>query len=176
MAKKKKTGVQPDQVGEPVVEAIGEVAPVTDEAQSEAAGEIETPPASAPVDIPYEKTDTEGKTATDYKPTSGETVLVYSKWQHDLRYETPYGPAIIQGLSSSKIIGALFMTSDVEVEKWNYVASIYGATRMFRNHFVFMAKDVSSGNAHAREVASEKTGLEPIDPKNPGGIIKTDEG
>lgn len=142
---------------------------------------VETTPAEdtqvgaevAPVEVPYSKTDSDGKSPDSYTPTSGGNILVYSKWPGTLRYDTPYGTCRILGLQERKILGAPYMSSEIPVECWNYVAKVYGNTKLFKNHFIFAAKDAKSGDAHAKELANEKTGVEPLQQGKVGIGIKT---
>lgn len=117
----------------------------------------------APAEIPYVKTSAGGETEKNYLPTGGAMVLVYSKWPHDLRYETRHGICVIKGLSSSKIIGATHSQTSIPIEQWNDIARVYGKTKLFQNHFVFAAKDGEWGNAHAADLAGEKTGVERLE-------------
>lgn len=116
-----------------------------------------------PIEVPYSKTDADGKSPDAYVPTSGSAVLVYSKWPSTLRYETPFGVCRVLGLQESKVIGAPYMASEIPVECWNHIVKVYGSTKLFRNHFVFAARDAATGDAHARELADEKTGVEPLE-------------
>lgn len=116
-----------------------------------------------PVEVPYAKADENGKFADSYAAVAGNSVLVYSKWPGTLRYDTPYGVCRILGLQERKVIGAPYMSSTIPVEAWNHIARVYGNTRMFKNHFIFAAKDAESGDAHARELSNEKTGVEPLE-------------
>jgi hypothetical protein len=122
----------------------------------------DAPPELKTVD--YEKTGPDGGSESDYLPTSGKEVRVYSKWQHDLRYETAYGIVEIKGLASSPVV-APYATSAIPVECWNWIVGIYGKTNMFRNHFVYATEtdDAGYGDGKARELAAEQTGLEKLE-------------
>ncbi len=115
--------------------------------------------------VEYEKTAPDGSSRNKYLPTSGTVVRVYSKWQHTLRYETPYGIVEITGLASSQVV-APYATTSVPVECWNWIVDIYGKTNMFRNHFVYATNeaDAAYGDDKAVELAGEQTGLEKLEP------------
>jgi hypothetical protein len=114
--------------------------------------------------VAYEKIGADGTSEKDFLPISGKTVRVYSKWQHDLRYETTHGIVVIRGLASSPVV-APYVTSNIPVECWNWIVEIYGKTNMFRNHFVYATEqeDADYGDDKAKELAGEKTGIEQLE-------------
>lgn len=149
---------------------------ITDPGAPNSVTELEKATGAKLEEVPYEKISATGQTKEIYLPTSGETVDVYSKWPHALRYETKHGVCVIEGLSKLKLIGSPFMVTTIPVEQWNDVARVYGKTKLFKNHFVFVAKNKDYGDSHAEELANEKTGAERLEQGKIGiGIEKYQE-
>jgi hypothetical protein len=94
-------------------------------------------------------------------------IIIGSKLPYGLILEHPKDKTktiTIDGLNSSKIIGATHMCTEVDGDFWaawmaenkQFSAVVSGA--------IFEAKTVSDANAIAREQKDRKTGLEPMKP------------
>ncbi len=133
--------------------------------------------------------ETNEKQPTDKKPaaaaaptaapaTSGETVTVYCKLPHGIRYNLPSCEELrivgalgdersqlqVSGLAGRDSIAGFGVTKNVRAEAWEWVVEKYGKDAAHRNGLIFAHEKEKSGSAEAKEKADEKTGFEPIDP------------
>ncbi|EIF30960.1 hypothetical protein BCh11DRAFT_06472 [Burkholderia sp. Ch1-1] len=135
-----------------------------------------------------ETNDTQVKQPAEKKPapsapsaapaTSGETVTVYCKLPHGIRYNLPSGEELrfvgalgdersqlqVSGLAGRDSVAGFGVTKNVSVEAWAWVVEKYGKDAAHRNGLIFAHEKEKSGSAEAKEKADEKTGFEPIDP------------
>lgn len=104
-------------------------------------------------------------------------VKVFCKLPHGIRYVMPDGrevrlvgmygdersPLQVVGMPGRDAIAGHGVTL-VDAEDWDQIVKDHGKSAAHKNGFVFAAKDDKSGEAQAKEGATEKTGFEPYDP------------
>jgi hypothetical protein len=111
------------------------------------------------------------------KNAAAARVLIGCRLPHGLIIEHPTNANIkveIQGLNKSRIIGAPFVTTEVDGELWQ-------AWKMFNADFpavksgaIFEAGSIASLEAAAKEVEKEKTGFEQM-PQEAQGVKPADK-
>jgi hypothetical protein len=107
---------------------------------------------------------------------AGETVIVCCKLPNGLHLDLPgarrvtvRGPALEFGKVPSFIIaGGFALTPDVPQAHWDEWLKTHEGMDIVTKGFIFAHKDQRSADAHAREMAQERTGLEALDPDKPG--------
>lgn len=104
-----------------------------------------------------------------------ETIIIGCKLPNGLllRHPDPKSTEEVRlnGLNSlgEKIIHAgAFATTEVDAEFWATWKLSYSTFQLLRNGSIFEAKNETDAKAKGKELAKEKTGLEPIDPKAHG--------
>lgn len=132
--------------------------------------------------LTIDKTNTKAfeKPVGTKKTTQGNTITVYCKLPHGIRYNLPDGstlrligslgeersPLQVSGMPGRDSVAGFGVTKNVDAEAWAWVSEHYGDSAAHKNGHVFAqeSNDAKSGAAEASEKADEKTGFEPIDP------------
>lgn len=131
-----------------------------------------------PIKIERTSYDEYNQKKRSYKTPSNNMVNVYCKYGPGMKYNTEYGPVRIPGLFVKDPFekGCLlingYMRSKISVDIWNEIVSKHGHEPMFVRHFIFVEENENDGTSHAKELKSEKTGLERLDPKEIHADIK----
>lgn len=73
------------------------------------------------------------------------------------------------GLNSSKIIGANYITTEVDADFWaQWKASVGANYAPLKSNAIFEARNETEALAKAKEFRKEKTGFEPMQPESLG--------
>lgn len=114
------------------------------------------------------------------KTTQGNTVTVYCKLPHGIRYTLPDGselrligalgdersPLQVSGMPGRDSVVGFGVTKNVDPEAWAWVVEKHGSSLAHKNGLIFVqeSNDAKSGAAEANEKSGERSGFEPIDP------------
>lgn len=82
--------------------------------------------------------------------------------------ENPNNQVQIQGLNKSQIIGASYVSTPVDEDFWNAWIAVHADFPAVKSGAIFVAKNNTEAKAVAKELESEKTGLEPVNPDSLG--------
>lgn len=131
----------------------------------------------------------EKKASGSKKTTQGNTLTVYCKLPHGIRYTLPSGeelrfvgmlgdersPLQVSGLPGRDSVAGFGVTRNVDPEAWQWVVDNHGDSLAHKNELIFATEstDEKSGNAEAKEKTGEVTGFEPIDPAKDPNNDKT---
>ncbi|WP_042295875.1 hypothetical protein [Paraburkholderia bannensis] len=129
-----------------------------------------------------DKTNTKAleKPAGSKKTTQGNTITVYCKLPHGIRYNLPDGstlrligslgeersPLQVSGMPGRDSVAGFGVTKNVDPAAWAWVVDNHGDSVAHKNKLIFAQEvnDADSGAAEASEKSGEATGFEPIDP------------
>lgn len=95
-------------------------------------------------------------------------VLIGCRLPHGLTLNHPKYPRDIKkrvtilGMNSSKIIGATFITTEIDSEFWKLWKTAHSDHPALANGAIFEADTEADAKAMGKEFASEKTGFEPM--------------
>lgn len=99
------------------------------------------------------------------------TVTVGCKMPNGLILEMGEKRVVLNGANSSGIIGGHGLTEGVDKEFWDAWSAKHATLDPVKKGFVFAHEKTANTVAEAKEKAAEKTGLEPLDPKDkPAGL------
>lgn len=104
-----------------------------------------------------------------------ETILIGCKLPHGLQIAHPADStftATIQGMKSSKIIGATFVTTEIDKELWDVWKVAYADYVPLKAGMIFEARNQTEANSKGKELEKVKTGFERLDPKAEGVRVK----
>lgn len=68
----------------------------------------------------------------------------------------------LAGLNSARIIGATYVTTEVEQDFWDSFKAAHSDFAPIKTGAIFEARSGTEAQAKAKELKDEKTGLEPI--------------
>lgn len=124
--------------------------------------------------------DAEKKPAGSNKVTQGNTLTVFCKLPHGIRYTLPNGeelrivgalgdersPLQVSGMPGRDSVAGFGVTRNVDPDAWAWIVEQHGDSLAHKNELIFAkdANDQKSAIAEAKEKTDEKTGFEPIDP------------
>lgn len=92
-------------------------------------------------------------------------VLVGCRLPHGLVLESPVNPdfkVTLKGLNRSKIIGATYVTTEVNAEFWELWSASNANFPALKNGAIFVAKNERELNAVNNALSAFKTGFEPM--------------
>lgn len=98
-------------------------------------------------------------------------VTIGCKLPHGLILQHPANPdrkVRLNGLKDSKIIGATFITTEIDAEFWAIWKKSYSDFQPLKTGAVFEASNQAEADAIGKELEGEKTGLEPLSPSAHG--------
>lgn len=101
-----------------------------------------------------------------------EVIIVGSKLPNGLVLHHPTDPnkkVTIKGLNSSKIVGATYVTTEVDAEFWQTWKLVHKEFVPLKSGAIFEAKNEAAASSIAKERAKVKTGLEPMS-RDAGGV------
>lgn len=82
-------------------------------------------------------------------------------------FSIPYGT-----VPSYPLVGGYALTPNVDADFFEEWMKVNANLDLVRKHFIFAHAKSSDASAQAREMAAEKSGLEPIDPDKPADGIE----
>jgi len=94
---------------------------------------------------------------------AGKNIVVGSRLVNGLIIEHPSNPKItaeIKGFSASNIIGATFMTTEIDGDLWAAWIAKNKEFPAVLSNAIFAVNSANDAAAKAKEVAKEKTGFE----------------
>ena len=107
------------------------------------------------------------------KSNSATTVLIGCRLPNGLILHHPEKPDVkvtLAGVNSSKIIGATYVTTEVDEEFWQvWKLRHEGVFEPLTSNAIFEAKDEASAKDFAKDLTKEKTGFEPLS-KDAAGV------
>ena len=106
------------------------------------------------------------------------TVLIGCKLPNGIILQHPFNPretVEINGLNKPTIIGATYVTTEVDADFWANWLAVHEDYAPIASGAIFVAKNAERLEAIAREQVSRKTGFEGMD-QNAGGVQATDQG
>lgn len=103
---------------------------------------------------------------------SAKTILIGCRIPNGLILHHPLQPDVkvtLAGLSSSKLIGATHVTTEVDAEFWETWLVVHkGKFQPLDNGSIFEASSEDAAKRIAKDLAKQKTGFEPLDQKAAG--------
>lgn len=104
-----------------------------------------------------------------------DKVIIGSKLPFGLVIKHPSDPSkkvTLNGLNSSKIVGATFVTTEVDADFWEAWKAAHDQKahpfQPITSGAIFETKNQASAGAVAKEYSKRKTGLEPLNPTDHG--------
>lgn len=99
-----------------------------------------------------------------------EFVIIGSRLPHglSLHVQGDDRQVVVNGLNSAKIIGATYVTTEVDKDFWDVWVEEHKDFEALKNKALFVAKSDASAAKIAEEVKQEKTGFEPLSPEAMG--------
>ena len=126
------------------------------------------------------KTDATEADATEAEyqnaSTSTATVTVACKIPNGLHLDLDGRRITLNGSSSSQIAGGFGLSEDVDKAFFDEWVKRYRDSPAVTGGIVFAYENAADTKARAAEYANLKTGLEPLDPKNPAPGLTADDG
>ena len=95
-----------------------------------------------------------------------KTLTVGCKLPNGLIIEVDGKTAVINGTNTSKVIGGHGITENVDADLFNAWIERNKERKVVKNELIFAHTQKESVKASAKEKANNKTGLEPINPKD----------
>lgn len=106
----------------------------------------------------------------------GTTVTVACKLPHGLHLDHAGKRVTVNGANTSNVIGGHGLTEGIDKEFFDEWLKANADHPAVKNKLIFAHDKARNAAAQAREQASNKTGVEPIDPNKPGhGVQIADE-
>jgi hypothetical protein len=108
---------------------------------------------------------------------NAKTVIVCCKLPNGIILDHPLDPnqkVELAGLNSAKIIGADYATTEVDGEFWETWKTVHKEFGPVQSGAIFEAKTKEDAKAKSKELASEKTGFEPM-PQEAQGVKPADK-
>ena len=106
---------------------------------------------------------------------AGKTILIGCRLPHGLIISNPLttkGPKVtIAGINQKVVLGATYVTTEVDAELWQAWKTVYSNFAALKNGAIFEASGVREAADKAKELVGEKTGFEPM-PKEQTGITE----
>lgn len=103
---------------------------------------------------------------------SAKTVLIGCRIPNGLILHHPLKPDVkvtLAGLSSSKLVGATYVTTEVDAEFWETWLLVHkGKFQPFDNGSIFEASSQDAAVRIAKDLTKQKTGFEPMSQKAAG--------
>jgi len=108
----------------------------------------------------------------------GTVILIGCRLPHGLVLSHPLKKDVkvtLNGLNSSRIIGADYVTTEVEADLWEAWKLTRSDFAPLKSGAIFEARNESEAASIAKELRGEKTGLEPM-PKDAAGVKPAEKG
>lgn len=108
------------------------------------------------------------------KTSDRNTVFVFANLPHGQAFDLPHGrQVVLQGWPVSELLGphgerlpgGEFGVTEVNADHWEEVLRLYSEMAVLKSGLIFAAPSRKEGQAMARERASLRHGLEPVDPE-----------
>lgn len=100
-----------------------------------------------------------------------ETVLIGCRLPHGLILRSPLDSNVtvtLDGLKSSKVIGATYVVTKVDADFWATWKKAYSDYQPLVNGSIFEARSEDQAKYKGKELAKEKTGFESMAQEQPG--------
>ncbi len=105
-----------------------------------------------------------------------KTILIGCKLPCGIELDGPVGPIQINGVNTAMIHGGFGLTH-VDENDWAYLMGTYAQHSAFKSKAIFTTGNDSIADiaAQGEDLKGEKTGMEGLDPLNPGGKIQPED-
>lgn len=100
---------------------------------------------------------------------NAQTVIIGCRLPHGiiLTVKTASGEklsAMVNGMNSSKLLGATFTTTKIDAELWETWKKNYSDYQPLKSGAIFVASTQDQADYKGKELAKVKTGFEPMNP------------